>query len=98
MKKPHTNKVRTVTIIGLALSANARLVYDKNVYRFAKGRLNVTVWQEGSNVYLRVSDGMNDGIHSIIEDARGWRAAPAYAEQKPAEKPAKKPVPTPATK
>jgi len=43
MKKPHTNKVRTVTIIGLALSANARLVYDKNVYRFATAELRLSV-------------------------------------------------------
>ena len=82
-------------VSGLALAANAELVYDQHVYRFTKGRLSVVVAQIGSDAYLRVSDAPNDDIHSIIEDARGWRGAPTGL---PAEKPAEKPVPTPAAK
>ena len=59
-------------ISGLALSANAQLVYDQEAYYFEKGRLNVTVWQTGQNVYLCVTDALNDDIHSAVADARGW--------------------------
>ena len=73
-------------ISGLALSANAQLVYDQEVYFFEKGRLNVTVWQKGSDVYLGVTDGVNDDIHAVVAGARGWTPTAPLLPTPPATK------------
>lgn len=86
-------------ISGLALAANAQLVYvkDQKVYSFVNGRLNVTIWQEGSNAYLHVSDGVNDGIHTIIAYVRE-KVTPVYTQNLPAVKAAPAPAPAPVVK
>ena len=73
-------------VSGLALSANAQLVYDQEAYYFEKGRLNVTVWQTGQNVYLCVTDALNDDIHSAVADARGWTPTAPLLPTTPATK------------
>lgn len=73
-------------VSGLALSSNADLSHTNNVYRFTKGRVHVTVCQIGITAYVKVSDINNDGIHSVIGEARGWSPTAPLLPTAPATK------------